>query len=506
MCSDTVPRVVVRADAGPHIGSGHLIRSLTVAAHLRDRGMSVAVAIRQPAPALRNRILAAGHRVLALDLDVPPSDLLSRPWPSAVQERDATALLQALHDDVHAVIVDHYGLDATWESRLRARASRVIVIDDLADRDRDADVLVDQNWYGPETATRYAGRLPAGCRQLLGPRYALLQPAYAEVRRSRPAVTHPPRRVIVSYGGADVTGETSRALEALCDQEFADVDVDVVIGSPNGVTDALKAQVAARRRTQLHVALPTVAHLLGTADLALGASGTATWERICLGVPAIVTTTRRSQSGVTAALARAGLTTWAGVGADLGVADHRKLLHEAMRRRPPVPPPLVDGQGAERVAEAIAPTADPRLEVLPATQLDMPSHLGDDPAGGARSRHMLLGPVVWDEEATAFAEDLEDPDVVRGVVRLDDLIIGRLRARREAENVRVTATLDDAVADRGWERHVRRRVVSAHWTVRSQGLVLMPGLGHPATDEAWDGDGRSGAVIDVVVPLSAPGV
>lgn len=489
MSSDTA-RVLVRADAGPRIGSGHLVRCLTLAGHLRDRGARVVVATRRPPRALADRITGEGHELLVVDHEVTDDVARRRPWPDTTLDRDATEVLSGLSEDVDAVVVDHYGLDARWESRIRERAARVVVVDDLADRDRDADVVVDQNWYGPETASRYDGRVSSGCLRLLGPRYALLQPEYATARRSRRPVAHPPRRVLVSYGGADVTGETSRAVEALAAPDLAHLEVDVVVGSPSRVTDAMESQVRARAATTLHVALPSLAPLLARSDLALGASGAATWERLCLRVPGLVTTTGHHQSGVTQALAQAGLTTWAGVGGELTVEDHRELVRRALRTPPPVPPDLVDGEGARRVADAVLPPARVTLTLESATEADLPVHLGPDPGVGASGGHVLVGPTVWDAAAASFARDLDDVDAGRAVVRQDDVAVASVRARRLDHQVELTWSLLDVAAAQGLGPAVRTLLEAGRWTAGPSGLGPATGIRHPAGPRPPRGSSR----------------
>ena len=109
-------------------------------------------------------------------------------WLGCTQEQDAADCLQAIAQaglrSTSWLVVDHYGLDATWETRLLAglagdAAPRLLVIDDLADRPHQADLLLDQNVFGPDTEARYTVLVPAHCRQLLGPHYALLGPEYA---------------------------------------------------------------------------------------------------------------------------------------------------------------------------------------------------------------------------------------------------------------------------------------------------------------------------------------
>jgi UDP-2,4-diacetamido-2,4,6-trideoxy-beta-L-altropyranose hydrolase len=451
--------VLFRADAGPQVGSGHVIRCLALADALARRGIRSTFATRLATGGLASRIDDAGHELLPLPpLEHHASAGTGREVPPAAQREELAVLREHLAGRVSVLVVDHYGLDADYERSVRPLADRLVAIDDLADRPHDVDLLLDANWYGPGTDRRYDGVVPPGTRLLLGPRYAPLQAPYARLRLERRPAVHPPRRVLVSFGGTDPTGETDKALDALTDPAFAALEVDVVVGAAERVGERTRSLVAARPRTHLHVALPTLAPLLAAADLAVGAGGAATWERVCARLPAIVTTTSDDQSGVTRALADAGATVWAGLGVDTTVERYRDLLAAALRTRVPVPPPIVDGEGAHRVAEAMLPTPDARFEVRVATEADLPAFLGADPGAAtgvpAGAPRVLDGPEAWAAGEAAFTRRLRDGSawvvllggVTVGTVHRDDsgtrlLLFDALRGREAEAREAVAAEL-----------------------------------------------------------------
>lgn len=367
-----MPRAVVRADASASIGAGHVVRCLSLAGELQARGIEVAFVTRAP-DAIVERITETGVAVHQLaaegpGAEQPPGAL----WSTEEQAADAAAVGRLLERPADVMIVDHYGLDHRWEQD--APAPVVAVLDDLANRPHACALLVDHNWYGPRSGHRYDG-LADGATLLLGPRYALLQPEYRALRADLDH-TWPPRRVLVSFGGTDATGETAKAVSALDDPTLA---VDVVIGSPDRVPAALAELVARTPTTRLHVAVPSLAPLLAAADLAIGASGSATWERICLDVPALVTTTSTHQSGVTAALHQHAMTDWLGLAANTTVDDYRSAVNALMSGRRPTVPPLVDGWGAARVATWLAARLGiehPHLTVRPAAPEDRGTVIG----------------------------------------------------------------------------------------------------------------------------------
>ncbi|MEA3510179.1 MAG: UDP-2,4-diacetamido-2,4,6-trideoxy-beta-L-altropyranose hydrolase [Actinomycetota bacterium] len=487
-------RLLVRADGGRSIGSGHIVRSLTLAGLLKQRGMHAVFAIRDDRGTLIDRIRSEGHDVLLLTGEAPSGSFLSGSWPTEAQQSDVEKVISRSSSWYGAVIVDHYGLDAHWERGIRTLSDRVLAMDDLANRSHDVDVLVDHNWYGPDTSTRYDDLVPPSCVQLLGPRYAPLQAAYAEARARMSSPEVPPRRILVSFGGSDPTGETLKVVDALSAPEFRDLAVDVVLGTGGLLTDRLRDAIDGCPGTTLHVALPTLADMLQNADLSIGASGAATWERACLGVPGLVTTTSEAHSGVTRALAEAGMTTWAGIGGEVTTTRYRELLHRIVAGEVGHPLPLVDGHGAARVAEALRPSDASDLTIRTATELDAPLFLGVDSGGPPDEPRQLDGPDAWLREEARFGADMRRSDRVLLVAMLGPVQIGRARARLMERTIEVSFILDDLVAGRELGLRVASYLRRARWSIRGEQLSYL-GLPVGTLDE----DPRGG--INGVGPL-----
>lgn len=236
-------------------------------------------------------------------------------WLGCSQATDAAQCLEALSDaginSTSWLVTDHYGLDARWEAQLLAGLGdddappKLLVIDDLADRPHQADMLLDQNFFGEATEQRYQGLVPPQCRLLLGAHYALLGPEYAQLHPLVPLRTEL-RRMLVFFGGVDPANLTGQALEALMDPALADLEVDVVLGAQSPHRQAVEELVARRPHTTLHGPLPSLAGLIARADLAIGAVGVTTWERACLGLHTISAVTAENQINVSRALAQSG--------------------------------------------------------------------------------------------------------------------------------------------------------------------------------------------------------
>ena len=362
--------ILIRCDASLSIGSGHVIRCRTLARELRCRGAHVTFLCRQQTGDLIN-LLRQEFPVLPLP-ELPqgathtPDEQplqgreLYAAWLGCSQDQDAVDCLQALaqagHQSTSWLVVDHYGLDACWEEQMLVALTgsappNLLVIDDLADRPHQADLLLDQNFFGEATEQRYQGLVPTHCRQLLGPHYALLGPEYAQLHPLLPPRTEL-RRVLVFFGGVDPANLTGRALEALMDPALADLAVDVVLGRQSPHRQVVAELVARRAHTTLHKPLPSLAGLIARADLAIGAGGSTTWERICLSLPSLVVALAANQLPFTEALDRTGYVHHLGQGFDVTtsqissavLAFQDKFGHSYARWS------LVDGCGASRFA------------------------------------------------------------------------------------------------------------------------------------------------------------
>ncbi len=360
--------VVFRVDASRVIGTGHVMRCLTLADSLRPRGGQCIFVTREHDGHLAGLIRGRGFEAIVLPLEPATAPLQGGygHWLGGDWAADADATVAAFAGRrPNWVLVDHYAIDARWERRVRPHCHRLAVIDDLANRDHDCDLLLDQNAVADAEA-RYAGRVPGSCQLMLGPRYALLQPQYAELHaNARPRGTVI-RRVLVYFGGADAKDLTGLAVDALLALERPDIAVDVVVEPSHPRARSLAERVAGHANFTVHGRLPTLAPLMVAADLGIGAGGATTWERCCLGLPALVITLAENQKPIARELDRLGALRWLGHQDEVDAKALRRaladLIHtdaaEAWSRRALS---LVDGQGTARVAEVLLLSPDTGL-------------------------------------------------------------------------------------------------------------------------------------------------
>ena len=311
-------QVVFRTDASRAIGTGHVMRCLSLAGVLVERGAEVSFICREHDGHLCDLIEERGFIVHRLPAPDKESEAETTPthatWLGATWQEDADqtgAVIKVLGAKPNWLVVDHYALDSRWEHALRPLVGRILVIDDLADRAHDCDLLLDQNLVADMQA-HYIGKVPEDCHLLLGPEYALLQPIYAELHDRIPPREGPVRRILISFGGADRDNLTGRVLAAFLSLNCPDIDVDVVISDSSPYAPGIRDQVAGHANIHLHGNLPTLAPLMARADLAIGAAGTTSWERLCLGLPTIVITIANNQRAIAHDLHSKRLICWIG--------------------------------------------------------------------------------------------------------------------------------------------------------------------------------------------------
>jgi UDP-2,4-diacetamido-2,4,6-trideoxy-beta-L-altropyranose hydrolase len=436
------------------------MRCLTLAEGLRARGSRVAFVSRKHDGHLLALIAERGFAVHALPAPAngwASTDRLAHgDWLGAAVDEDAAQTLAALgqaNEDVEWLIVDHYGVDARWERPIRSVARRIMVIDDLADRKHDCDLLLDQSLVA-DFETRYIDLVPQKCVLLLGPTYALLQPAYAELRERALAREGPVRRILVFFGGIDPFGLTEKSVRAFMSLERADVRLDAIVGRDHSSAAAIERLVMSRPNIVLHSGLPTLAPLMAQADLAIGAGGATTWERLCLKIPTILITVADNQLATARELHRRGLAEWLGSGGQVDEAMLQNALSQRLADRAGshrrLDGSLVEGLGEPRVWAAMMLDADAPLASRPANERDEELLLewANDPAtrhnAFTQARITSAGHKIW------LQAKLNDPGCRMFILETADKIpVGQVRFDREDQASAISYSVAPFLRGRG---------------------------------------------------------
>lgn len=291
--------VVIRTDASIDIGTGHVMRCLTLAQTLKARGATSRFICREHAGHLCERIEAAGFAVsrlppLAAHAGHPSAASLHQSlrvqWES--DARESRAALDRAGVSADLLVVDNYDLGESWERALRPVARRILVIDDLADRPHDCDVVLDPNLHDAP-ASRYSSLVGSSTRVFVGPQYALLRPEFDRVSpRTRDAGL---KRILISFGGIDPSNEALKLVHALRALSPNAPRAVFVLGLINSNSGEIREAAAGVAHLELVGSTDSMAQLMAEADLGVGACGVTAWERCVLGLPALVVVNAENQ-------------------------------------------------------------------------------------------------------------------------------------------------------------------------------------------------------------------
>jgi UDP-2,4-diacetamido-2,4,6-trideoxy-beta-L-altropyranose hydrolase len=300
--------VVFRVDSSIQMGIGHVMRCLTLAQVLKENGENIEFICRKHKGSLIDKIRSNGfivHELGLLEETEVDTSLAHSHWLGATQQQDANDCIDILKaKTLDWLIVDHYALDEQWQKRLKPYCEKLMVIDDLADRKHQCDILLDQT-FGRQQGD-YSELTPKGCKLLLGSKYALLRPEFAKwrtyslERRSKLEF----KKLLINMGGVDVDNVTEKILDRLelC-RLSNDMNITVVMGGSAPYLESVKSKsIMLPYKTEVKVDVGNMAELMANADISIGASGATTWERCCLGLPTIQLITAYNQEFIASKL------------------------------------------------------------------------------------------------------------------------------------------------------------------------------------------------------------
>ena len=348
-------KIIFRVDASKKIGAGHLMRSIALASEIMETNVEISFLTRNMPKSYLNLLSEKG--ISCFELSSRSEDLSDDQWLTVSQGQDAnecTSILETLDCDL--LVVDHYGLDREWELKMRPFTKKILVIDDLADRLHDCDFLLDQNYY-VDMRRRYCCKVSTGCTLLLGPEFALLKKEFREMHKNI-LLRRSIKTILVSLGGIDANNFTATTLLAIAKFGLDKFLVDVVIGTEHPFPELI-ISMCEKYKFNIHIQTGEMAKLMARADLAIGASGTTTWERCCMGLPSILVTLAENQVKIARDIHTYGAAIYIGSEKDINVnlmfeaIDSIHTNHHKLSKLSKAAYALVDGMGAARVIDRI---------------------------------------------------------------------------------------------------------------------------------------------------------
>ena len=454
-----VYKILIRADASVHIGTGHVMRCLTFADELRGRGAEVVFVCREFNGNLCGYIEEKRYIVHRLPVSDKSkqnieSGLKHAAWLGADWQTDARQVKEIIKDlDISPdwLVADHYALDEKWERYLRPYCKKIMVIDDLADRSHDCDLLLDQNFY-ENLESRYDGLVPSGCKKLLGPKYALLRPEFREARKNLRKRDGHVKRIMIFFGGSDPANETTKALEAIRMLNRPDIAVDVVVGAFNPHRKVIEQIASDLPDCTCHFNVEDMAALMAGADLAVGAGGTTVWERCTLALPSLVVSVAGNQEKTVSDMAESGYLLFLGQSETVLVDSVYNVLKTVLQspwllisfaRKTSS---LVDCKGAKRIAQEVIPFD---ITLRMATWDDCEAMYKWRTAEETRRHFFDHGFIKWEDHCRWFEDTIRNPDRVLLVGEFHDKGVGVLRYDHVGETAVVSVYLLTGINGQG---------------------------------------------------------
>ncbi len=331
--------IVFRVDSSFNLGSGHIVRCLTLAAGLiKSQKVEITFITRNDEGNFNHLIEAVSEIKICQIANDTQDDIAAT--KAIIQELPPTDLL----------IVDHYQLDLEWEKALSAFTKKILVIDDLYNREHQCDFLLDQNIL---TSTNpYLNLVKNPCTFFLGPKFALLREQFAQQKKSIQPLKEI-NNLLLFFGGSDAENETIKALIAMNLQK-----IRCIVPNNSKVKDFIKA-FDERDNIEFLYNVKEMAMLLAATDLYVGAGGSITWERFCMGTTGLVTAIAPNQMEIAEQLDTLKYHYYLGSSKEVTVTTYIKTISEIMTNMDEFNSyrekafNLVDGRGVEKIVEAI---------------------------------------------------------------------------------------------------------------------------------------------------------
>jgi len=447
MDADSNIKIVFRVDSSFEIGSGHVMRCLALAEALREQGVKLFFLCKDFEGNFNSHIEKKGFKLHVLNYQ---GDF------NMAEDAEKTVSVLRAEGGVEWLVADSYAIDHQWEKLVGNETRNIMIIDDLANRSHDCDLLLDQN-YHLDMDNRYNGLLPNRCNKLLGPRYALLRREFIEAREKRREKSAQSHRILISLGGSDPANATVVALEAVLSMNRKDMETDVIAGSSNREKERIKKLCDEHSNVNFHLQVDNMAQLMAKADLAIGVGGISNWERCCVGLPTIALSTASIQESILTAMAMDGIILYAGK-SDEAFPEKLSSTISAVLDNPHLKSclskksmELVDGNGANRVAERMLPR---RIKLRPAEPADCDSVFNWRNAEKNRMQSFDKLPIEYASHKTWFEQIVKSGDNVILIGEEDEKPVGVLRYDVNDNQAKVSVYLVPGMHGKGYGSHL----------------------------------------------------
>lgn len=344
-------KVVIRADSSLAIGSGHIVRCISLAKELRNLGWEVHFLT----------ILYKGNfNYLIEKQNFQLKEFLINKNDSQDRElndaRISKNYINKINPDL--IVLDNYSLGKVWEKYIKSDTYTLAVIDDFIDRKHICDFLINQNFFDNEKKIEKKF-LRNSIQPLIGPKFSLIDSSYRDEKKALKKKSNSVKTILLFFGGVDPDNVTSKVLRALKDKNFDQYHFELVIGAENPNKNEILEIFKEKQNLTIHHQLKSMAEVIARSDIAICSGGSNTWERACLGLPSLVITLAKNQVSYSKKLNELGYIEWLGDFRDIDEKVIRtkvlSFIKNSKKRlmMSKLSMGIVDGYGSKRVIETI---------------------------------------------------------------------------------------------------------------------------------------------------------
>ena len=339
----------IRVESNEKIGTGHLMRCLTIANSLRKKGNQVYFISKNMSEESKKLLESNKFSVKLLDYKRKKFDY-------KIDAKFTIEIIKKEKENSTFLIIDNYQIDQKWETLVKKFVKKTVVIDDLANRKHNCELLIDQNLNSDIKEKQYKKLVPKNCILLIGTQFAILRPEFYELRKLIKTRTKL-KNILISYGGTDPSNETIKVLKALKNLNLKNINTYIISGNLNSKNKEIEHLSRKLKNSKFYEYTKNIAKLMIKADIAFGGAGTTSWERCCLGLPTIITILSDDQKDIAEALDENVCGINLGSGKKMRVKDYentlRKFDWKKIREFSLNCKKIVDGRGTNRVISEI---------------------------------------------------------------------------------------------------------------------------------------------------------
>tara|TARA_Y100000590_G_scaffold18275_1_gene21764 strand:+ start:26574 stop:28067 length:1494 start_codon:yes stop_codon:yes gene_type:complete len=441
--------IAFRVDRSKEIGSGHFYRCLNLAKVLKSKKEKIRFIFQKNYFSRENKKILLKNKIKFNEINFKNSDL-SKKKKLKEDSSQTTKILKK--NKIDLLVVDNYKINYSWEKTVKKTVKKLFVIDDLANRKHFCDILVDQN-YLHNFEKRYNKYLNKNCKTYLGPLYTILDPKFLKnkirIRKDKKV-----KNIFIFFSGTHKPKIVNIFYKILNKKKFKKIKINFIIG--NSFKKNNKLNKNKNKNFKIYTSSNNFVSLMKKADLAIGAGGTNTWERLFYGIPSLVTCLSENQRLTCNYLNKKKLIQYLGYHKFLKARLIEKKIVRAiqninfLRKNSLIGRSIVDGKGSFRISEVISPSLEKNLTLRKAKADDCIDYFNwaNDPH--VRFNSFKSKKIKFLKHKKWFYEKIKSKNSFLFVLEANKLPIGQIRFDRNKDNMLIDYSLDSIVRGRGW--------------------------------------------------------